>query len=149
MYVTMGEADKGIALIEQGIAKGGLKRPEDAKLLLGMAQLQSAKNKAKAAQTLRSVQGNDGSADIARLWAAAGRRLNDADGRHAAALRPARWATASGASTPATTGRITTPPTCWSTAAAPPSSTPAPTSRCRACWPRCRRWAWHATRSTG
>ena len=67
-YVTMGEADKGIALLEQGIAKGGLKRPEDAKLRLGMAQLQSAKAKPKAAQTLRSVQGNDGGADIARLW---------------------------------------------------------------------------------
>jgi hypothetical protein len=68
VYVTMGDADKGIALIEQGFAKGGLKRPEDAKLLLGMAQLQSPKNKAKATTTLRSVQGKDGSADIARLW---------------------------------------------------------------------------------
>ena len=68
VYVTMGEVDKGIALIEQGIAKGGLKRPEDAKLRLGMAQLQSGKGKAKAPQTLRSVQGADGSADIARLW---------------------------------------------------------------------------------
>jgi hypothetical protein len=67
-YVTMGEVDKGIALIEQGIAKGGLKRPEDGKLRLGMAQLQSGKGKAKAQQTLRSVQGSDGSADIARLW---------------------------------------------------------------------------------
>ena len=54
--------------IEQGIAKGGLKRPEDAKLRLGMAQQQSSRAKVKAAQTLRSVQGNDGSADIARLW---------------------------------------------------------------------------------
>ena len=68
VYVTMGEADKGIALIEQGIAKGGLKRPEDAKLHLGMAQQQSAKSKARAAPTLKSVQGNDGGADIARLW---------------------------------------------------------------------------------
>jgi len=68
VVVTQGDADKGIALIEQGIAKGGLKRPEDAKLLLGMAQLQSAKAKPKAAATLRSVQGKDGSADIARLW---------------------------------------------------------------------------------
>ena len=67
-YVTMGEVDKGIALIEQGIAKGGLKRPDDAKLRLGMAQLQSGKAKAKAQQTLRSVQGSDGGADIARLW---------------------------------------------------------------------------------
>ncbi|NRF70885.1 hypothetical protein HLB44_28155 [Aquincola sp. S2] len=68
-YVTMGQADKGIPMIEQGIAKGGLKRPEDAKLRLGMAMLQSGKGKAKAVQTLRSVQGNDGSSDLGRLWA--------------------------------------------------------------------------------
>jgi hypothetical protein len=68
-YVTMGQVDKGIATIEQGIAKGGLKRPEDAKLHLGLAQLQSGKNKGKAVQTLRSVQGNDGAADLGRLWA--------------------------------------------------------------------------------
>lgn len=67
-YVTMGQADKGIALVEKGIAKGNLKRPEDAKLRLGMAQLQGGK-KAKGLQTLRSVQGVDGVADIARLWA--------------------------------------------------------------------------------
>lgn len=71
-YVTLGEVDKGIAMIEKAIAKGGLKRPEDAKLRLGMAQLQSAKSKAKAAQTLRSVGGTDGAADIARLWIVAG-----------------------------------------------------------------------------
>lgn len=71
-YVSLGQIDQGITLIEQGIAKGGLKRPEDAKLRLGMAQLQSAKAKAKAAQTLRSVRGTDGVADIARLWLVAG-----------------------------------------------------------------------------
>jgi hypothetical protein len=65
---TMGEHDKGVALIEQGIAKGGLKRPEDAKLRLGLALLQSGKNKAKAVQTLKSVQGGDGAADLGRLW---------------------------------------------------------------------------------
>ena len=67
-YVTLGEVDKGIELIEAGIKKGSLKRPEDAKLRLGMAQLQSAKAKSKATQTLRSVQGTDGANDIARLW---------------------------------------------------------------------------------
>jgi tetratricopeptide (TPR) repeat protein len=67
-YVTMDQADKGLALIEQGIAKGNLKRPDDAKLRLGMALMQAGK-KAKAAQALRAVQGNDGTADIARLWA--------------------------------------------------------------------------------
>ena len=68
-YATMGQADKGVSLIEQGIAKGGLKRPEDAKLRLGLAMLQTGKNKAKAVQVLRSVQGNDGASDLGRLWA--------------------------------------------------------------------------------
>ncbi len=69
-YATMGQADKGVALIEQGIAKGGLKRPDDAQLRLGMALLQSgAKNKAKAVQVLRGVKGSEGTADIGRLWA--------------------------------------------------------------------------------
>lgn len=68
-YATMGQFDKGIPLIEQGIAKGGLKRPEDAKLRLGLAMLQSGKNKAKAVQMLRSVQGADGTSDLGRLWA--------------------------------------------------------------------------------
>jgi hypothetical protein len=66
--VSLGEADKGIELIQKGIAKGNLKHPEDAKLRLGLAQLQSPKTKAAGVATLRSVKGNDGSADIARLW---------------------------------------------------------------------------------
>ena len=68
-YATMGQADKGVSLIEQGIVKGSLKRPEDAKLRLGLALLQTGKNKAKAVQMLRSVQGNDGASDLGRLWA--------------------------------------------------------------------------------
>jgi hypothetical protein len=67
-YATMGQTDKGLALIEQGIAKGGLKRPDDAQLRLGMALLQ-AKNKAKAVPVLRGIKGTDGTADIGRLWA--------------------------------------------------------------------------------
>ena len=68
--VTLGQADRGVGLIEQGIAKGGLKRPEDAKLRLGQALLLQGKNRAKALQVLRSVQGSDGVADVARLWTA-------------------------------------------------------------------------------
>ncbi len=67
-YVAFGEVDRGVELIEQGIKKAKLKRPEDAKLRLGLAQLQSPKTKAAGVQTLRSVKGTDGSADIARLW---------------------------------------------------------------------------------
>ncbi len=67
-HVSIGEVDKGLELIQRGIAKGGLKRPDEARLRLGMAQLQAGKNRAQAVQTLRSVKGGDGAADIARLW---------------------------------------------------------------------------------
>ena len=66
-FVTSGQAAKGILMIEAGIAKGGLKRPEDAKLLLGIALIQSGQ-KAKGIQTLKSVQGTDGTSDLANLW---------------------------------------------------------------------------------
>lgn len=65
--VAKGQADKGIALMEKGIRIGGLRRPEDAKLHLGIALLQGG-HKARAIQTLKSVQGVDGTADLARLW---------------------------------------------------------------------------------
>jgi hypothetical protein len=67
-FVTLGDAEQGIALIQKGIAKGGLKHADDARLRLGMAQLQSSKMRSLAAQTLRGVKGSDGAADIARLW---------------------------------------------------------------------------------
>jgi hypothetical protein len=67
-YTFEGKADKGINLMEQGIKKGGLKRPEDAKLALGYAQVHAGQ-KARGVQTLKAVQGNDGTADLARLWA--------------------------------------------------------------------------------
>lgn len=74
VYASMGQAGKGATLIEKGIAKGSLKRPEDAKLRLGWAQLQSPATRAKGLQTLRSVGGNDGTAEIARAWAALARQ---------------------------------------------------------------------------
>jgi pyrimidine deaminase RibD-like protein len=62
-----GNAKKGITQIEQGIAKGNLKRPEDAKLYLGLAY-QLAGESAKAQAAWKSVKGNEGAADLARLW---------------------------------------------------------------------------------
>lgn len=73
--VTQGDIDKGIGLIEKGIAKGQLKHPEDAQLLLGMACLQDgAARKSKAVQQLRAVKGSDGAAELARLWAILGQQ---------------------------------------------------------------------------
>ena len=66
-YVFEGKADKGLNFMEQGIKKGGLKRPEDAKLALGFAQVHAGQ-RARGVQTLKTVQGSDGTADIARLW---------------------------------------------------------------------------------
>jgi tetratricopeptide (TPR) repeat protein len=71
-YASMGQYDEAVALIQQGIAKDALKRPEDAKLRLGVAMLQAGKSKPKAVQVLRSVQGTDGAPDVARLYIALG-----------------------------------------------------------------------------
>jgi outer membrane protein assembly factor BamD (BamD/ComL family) len=62
-----GQAKAGLELMQQGIAKG-TKRPDDAKLHLAIAQL-VAGDHAKSAATFKTVQGNDGTADLARLWA--------------------------------------------------------------------------------
>jgi hypothetical protein len=67
-YASMGEVDRGIELIQKGIAKGNLKRPEDAKLRLGQAQMMQAKTRAAGVATLRTVKGTEGAAEIARLW---------------------------------------------------------------------------------
>jgi hypothetical protein len=72
-YVTEGAAQKGLAYMDQGIKMGGLKRPDDAKLLLGIAQLRGGA-RARGLQTLKTVGGNDGTADLARLWILLGQR---------------------------------------------------------------------------
>jgi hypothetical protein len=65
--VFNGQGAKGVQLMQKGIAQGGLKRTEDAKLHLGIAQAMAG-DTAKALATFRTVGGNDGSADLARLW---------------------------------------------------------------------------------
>lgn len=72
IYASKGEAAKAIALMEQGIAKGNLRRPDDAKLRLGLAQLMQQSTRNKGLQTLRSIDAKDGTSDIARLWAITG-----------------------------------------------------------------------------
>lgn len=63
--VTQGD-NGGVALMEQGIKKGGLARPEQAKLLLAQAYLKAARAN-DALATFKTVTG-DGTADIAHLW---------------------------------------------------------------------------------
>jgi len=65
---VFGGDKKGLELMQQGIAKDNLKRAEDVKLHYAIAQI-NAGEAAKAQATLRTVAGNDGTADLARLWA--------------------------------------------------------------------------------
>jgi tetratricopeptide (TPR) repeat protein len=66
-YVGYGQFDKGISAMEQAVGRGGLKRPDDARLHLGLAYL-AAGQKTKAAAMFRAVGGNDGVADLGHLW---------------------------------------------------------------------------------
>ena len=65
-YTGLGQFEKGLALMQQGI-KGKLKRPDEANLHLGIAYLRAGQ-KAKAQQAFKTVGGTDGTADLARLW---------------------------------------------------------------------------------
>ena len=66
-YVSFGSFDKGIPMIQQAIQKDDLRHPEDAKLQLGLAYWKAGQ-KPKAIQTLKTVGGTDGTADLAQLW---------------------------------------------------------------------------------
>jgi len=66
-YYGYGQYDKAISLIQAGIAKGGLKNPDEAKLHLGIVQLAAGK-KADAVATWKSIKSGDAVNDIARLW---------------------------------------------------------------------------------
>jgi hypothetical protein len=65
--VFAGDKGNGLKLMQDGLAKGNLKRPDDAKLHLAIAQI-VAGDSAKAQATLKGVGGTDGTADLARLW---------------------------------------------------------------------------------
>ncbi|MBX3620312.1 MAG: hypothetical protein KF891_10060 [Rhizobacter sp.] len=69
----LGDPKKGIALMDKGIAKGGLKRPDDARLHLGIAYL-LAGDASRAQTVFKSVTGKDGTADLARLWSLVARQ---------------------------------------------------------------------------
>ena len=64
--VLNGKAERGLALMEKGIRQSP-KHPEEAKLHLALAYLQAGQ-KPRAIQLLQTVRGNDGAADLARLW---------------------------------------------------------------------------------
>jgi hypothetical protein len=66
-HVGAGANAKGVQLMEQGLAKGNLRRADEARLHLGQALWQAGR-KDDAVKTLATVQGSDGSAAQARVW---------------------------------------------------------------------------------
>lgn len=62
-----GQADKGLALMNDAVKLGTAKYPEEAKLHLGIAYIHAGK-KANANTVLKTVKGTDGAADLARYW---------------------------------------------------------------------------------
>ena len=68
-YVLLGRPEQGLALMEKGIRDAkAFRRLEHAKLQLGYAYHLAGQNQ-KAVQVLKTVQGTDGAAALARLWA--------------------------------------------------------------------------------
>jgi tetratricopeptide (TPR) repeat protein len=69
-YMSYGQNDKAIANIQKGIAKGSLKYPDEANLLLGIAQLRSH-NAGEAQRSFEKVSSssNPGYARLGKLWA--------------------------------------------------------------------------------
>ena len=66
-YASYGMYPKAIAAMEAGMKKGGITRPEHARLRYGVTLLEAGQD-VKAQQVLKSVKGTDGSAQLARLW---------------------------------------------------------------------------------
>ncbi len=62
-----GAHERALGLMNQGLAKGGLRRPDDAMLHLGLVQWRAGKA-ADAQRSFAAVKGSDGAADLARLW---------------------------------------------------------------------------------
>jgi len=67
--VLDGQADKGLAMIEAGFTKGGLKNADDARLHQAYA-LYRAGRLPEAAKAFEQVQGKDGARLLADTWAA-------------------------------------------------------------------------------
>ncbi len=72
-YVYNGEGDKGLNMMEQGIKRPGIRRPEDARLRLGIAYALSGE-KDSAIEALTQIKGPEGAAEVARLWLAFARQ---------------------------------------------------------------------------
>jgi len=77
-YMSYGQNDKAIEAIQRGLGKGGVKNPDEANLLLGIAYLRS-NNKPEATKAFQAVNKDPGMQRIAKMWL-----LKNAEGAEAA-----------------------------------------------------------------
>ncbi|MGC4111357.1 MAG: hypothetical protein QM747_13225 [Nocardioides sp.] len=66
-YLSYGQNDKAIEALTRGIGKGGIKSPDEAGLLLGIAYMRS-NNKPEAIKAFETVKQTPGMARIAKMW---------------------------------------------------------------------------------
>jgi hypothetical protein len=66
-YLSYNELPKAIEALQRGIGKGGVKNPDDAAMLLGIAHLRSG-NKPEAANAFNAVKNDPTMTRIAKLW---------------------------------------------------------------------------------
>jgi tetratricopeptide (TPR) repeat protein len=66
-YLSYGENEKAVDALQRGLGKGGVKNPDDAGLLLGIAYLRLG-NKPEAAKAFNTVKVDPTMTRIAKLW---------------------------------------------------------------------------------
>lgn len=66
-YIGYGDTTKGLALVEQGVKKGGLRRADEVQLHLGYAYYRAGRNQ-DAIKTWQALGADAPSAALAKLW---------------------------------------------------------------------------------
>ncbi len=66
-YLSYGESAKAIEVLSRGIAKGGVRNPDEAGILLGIAYLKAG-NKPEAAKAFQTVNKDPTLTRVAKLW---------------------------------------------------------------------------------
>lgn len=66
-YSSFGQYDKAVAAIAKGLQKGGVRDPQEAQIMLGIANLKLGK-KADAIKAFEQVKDDAPMIDVARLW---------------------------------------------------------------------------------
>jgi len=66
-YLSYGQIDKAVEALQRGIGKGGVKNPDEAAILLGIAHLRSG-NKPEAAKAFNTASKDATMTRIAKLW---------------------------------------------------------------------------------